>query len=111
MKFGFGHPVVHCYMHMYTVHGEEWGERGHRRGAVLLGVGSTKSSIITRMLSVGARMLCVASASASFLTPLPAQTRQPGRVARAAVFLLPPAAPTAEEKARKSFVQTEMRSE
>ena len=49
--------------------------------------------------------------SASFLSPLPAQTRQPGSVARSAVKMLPPAPPTAEEKARKSFVQYEMRSE
>jgi heme oxygenase len=48
--------------------------------------------------------------SASFLSPLPAQTRQPGSVARSAVKMLPPAPPTAEEKARKSFVQYEMRS-
>ena len=63
------------------------------------------------MLMSVMRMLCLASASASFLTPLPAQARQPGSVARSAVQMLPPAAPTAEEKARKSFVQTEMRSE
>jgi len=62
------------------------------------------------MLMSVMRMLCLASASASFLTPLPAQARQPGSVARSAVQMLPPAAPTAEEKARKSFVQTEMRS-
>lgn len=63
------------------------------------------------MLVWGARMLCLASASASFLSPLSAQARQPGSVARSAVQMLPPGAPTAEEKARKSFVQTEMRSE
>merc|ERR1719253_680541 len=48
--------------------------------------------------------------SAGFLSPLPAQTRQSGSAARSAVKMLPPAPPTPEEKARKSFVQYEMRS-
>jgi heme oxygenase len=57
------------------------------------------------MLTLTARFLCLASASAAFLAPLPAQTRQPGSVVRAVRMQAP-----ATEKAPKSFVQTEMRS-
>ena len=70
------------------------------------------TSLVGRMLG-RISMFCstLIAVSASFLSPLPAQTRQPGSVARSAVKMLPPAPPTAEEKARKSFVQYEMRSE
>ena len=63
--------------------------------------------MLNRMLSCS----MLVAVSAGFLSPLPAQTRQSGSAARSAVKMLPPAPPTPEEKARKSFVQYEMRSE
>ena len=61
------------------------------------------------MRAVLALGLCLASASASFLAPLPAQTRQPRNAVRAVRMQAP--ATTETPPAKKSFVQTEMRSE
>ena len=96
-SFCFGHPSATTFQAVHTPCG--------------CPLGIKLPEEVPLMLMSVMRMLCLASASASFLTPLPAQARQPGSVARSAVQMLPPAAPTAEEKARKSFVQTEMRSE